>query len=262
MSNDTAYPYSNTRPRATAGQRARAGSPMQKEGKHSLESLIDDIDDFIAEQEAYNRPARARSDSRGTMFVDINEEGEIVVSYRHPPPTLSKSTHGRGNDLPEGDLYIVGGGQDGGYAPRYLTAGDGGEFVRVAINAAGRGIYVQKMDGHRYDFEGEEQRMLQSQSHSNRRAPGRPKKQARTNRRPPISSLPSDCYAGGKKGEYPRPMRRVENKTLPRLPRTRRRRSFFEAVKEMVQKFSRDQKKGRMPRRAHQASWVREGYVV
>ncbi|KAL5423994.1 hypothetical protein PMIN04_003452 [Paraphaeosphaeria minitans] len=72
-------------------------NPNHKETPR-LASLIADIDTYMAEQAAYERARRAdprsarpRADSRGTLFVDVDEEGGMVASYRHPRRSLRES---------------------------------------------------------------------------------------------------------------------------------------------------------------------------
>lgn len=240
MSAHTAY-NKHGNPRPSAGQRGRAGSPQ----RHSLESLIGDIDSYIAEQEAYSRDGgseelgRARSDSRGTMFVDMDDEGEMVVSYRHQPrepiSVPSREEDGGEGDFPQGDLYVVGGHDGGGGqetstdAPRYMTSHDGVQYVRVGVNALGKGIYVQKKEGQRYEVEAHIRPARRSshpstpaQHHHHqhyRRTPYPPSNRPEDPRRSQPTHPSNGFYAGGREDEYPRPMHRVENKPLPPVPR-------------------------------------------
>ncbi|KAF2439548.1 hypothetical protein P171DRAFT_436198 [Karstenula rhodostoma CBS 690.94] len=255
MSTHTSYTHGGTAyPRAAAGQRTRANSPMLGREKHSLESLIDDIDSYIAEQEAYSqgsggeeRLGRGRSDSLGTMFVDMDETGEMVVSYRYQPresmpvPRQHQRQRQDEGELPAGDLYVIDGGgfaPEETHAPRYIAGRDGAQFIRVGVNALGRGIYVQQREGQRYEVE--------DRSHRGRRPDTIPTHYQRHHARvyaepepPRRPHLPNDYYAADRKGDYPRPMRRVENKPLPPLPRGghRKRRSFFDAIRGVARKL-------------------------
>ena len=175
------------------------------------------------------------------MFVDVDERGEMVVSWRNMPAKRGEEKeyrqgdiHGGGvprelgmDELPEGELYVVDGAYDGSYAPRYITASDGTQFVRVGINAARRGIYVKAPASSPSHSHPEEQHV---------------RRQRRVPRKPAPTQLPDDFYHPGPKGQYPRPMRRVDNKNkpLPRVPRerNRRRRSLIGAIKEVVRRLS------------------------
>ncbi|OAG11686.1 uncharacterized protein CC84DRAFT_1224979 [Paraphaeosphaeria sporulosa] len=263
MSTHTAHTHTYGSLRPAAGQRARADSPMMKENpeKHSLESLIGDIDTYIAEQEAYERDSwdeerpgmgRPRSDSRGTMFVDMDEGGAMVVSYRYPlePTPALPARSPRRDELPEGELYVVD-GQEVGAAP-YMQDEDGASFVRVGVSADGKGIYVPKREGGRYGVGGHSRprhrRGPRARSNSAQRPQYRcsPYPTTTAHRRPHCTALPSDLDAGSTEGEYPRPMRRVENninidvdKPLPRLPQSgyRKRRSFVEVIRRVMRKL-------------------------
>ncbi|KAJ4299163.1 hypothetical protein N0V90_004407 [Kalmusia sp. IMI 367209] len=52
--------------------------------KHGVDDLIATIDAYLAEQISYRYDRAMSTDSRGTMFVDFDDAGEMVVSYRIP----------------------------------------------------------------------------------------------------------------------------------------------------------------------------------
>jgi hypothetical protein len=146
--------------------------------KHTVDSLVQEIDQYLAEQEDFRRARLQRADSRGTMFIDTLENGEMKISYRNDvqreeyagpsedaTPAMSRyenqrggGPHSRRNDvrmslhrghesgLPSGNLYTIDRkpGESAAYAPRKVEVRDGTVFARVAVNSAGCGIYVKK----------------------------------------------------------------------------------------------------------------------
>lgn len=223
--------------------------------KHTVDSLVQEIDQYLAEQEDFRRARLQRADSRGTMFIDTLENGEMKISYRNDVqreedagssedavPGVSRyenqrggGAHSRRNDvrmslhrghergLPSGNLYTIDRkpGESAAYAPRKVETRDGTVFVRVAVNAAGCGIYVKK-HAHRSPapapplpptYHTREARVLHGEP-SQRPLPG--------------SGLAAAFYHDGKStGEAdfrrPRPMRRFDTATGKPAPRVARR---------------------------------------
>jgi hypothetical protein len=251
MSTHTAHtPHPTARPRASAGQRgAWADSPVPQRERHSLESLISDIDTYLAEQEAYGRaqPGLRRTASRGTMFVDVREDGEMVVSYRlrhgqrdphpHPHPHQHHARFRGEGERPEAEAEAEGG--------LYVLGCDGGD-----ADALPYGV------GHRTHHP--------HTRHLSAPAPA----PARTEHcaRPRATDVPRGIYAGSETGAYPRPMRRVENKPLPSVPRGHRKRtSLLDRIRGVVRKLCGEKNKGGRrrgyggPRSTATAGFVRDG---
>lgn len=136
--------------------------------RHSLDSLIEDIEGYIAEQETFARtPSFAgpggvlqRSDSRGTMFVDVDERGGMEVSWRGEREYVRRCRHrhhhcrhssyddglavgGGEEDLPEEEVRVVDSVDVHVNAPRYIDTPTGIQLVRVAFDAQGRALYVK-----------------------------------------------------------------------------------------------------------------------
>lgn len=168
--NYNSHNTSNTRARVPASQHApRIDSfPHPPTPAHpSLESLIETVDTFIAEQTAFyssSRPTYTRaSSSRGTMFVDVDEQGGMSVSWRYPErqrekgtPSSSATYHAPSPqplqeeevEEEQGALYAMHvPGPDGLLAPPYIRGADGAVFKRVSVNRHGRGVYVQSVTG-------------------------------------------------------------------------------------------------------------------
>lgn len=180
--NQPDYDYRSSRTSSTTSSSKRRSETREK---HTVDSLVQEIDQYIAEQEDFRRAGLQRSDSRGTMFIDTLENGEMKISYRNDTlrgeeaagprgdedagPTVLGCEEQRGGQtrsrrhvvrmslhrghergLPEGNLYTIDRrpGESSAYAPRKVEIRDGTVFVRVAVNAAGCGIYVRKHDYH------------------------------------------------------------------------------------------------------------------
>ena len=132
----------------------------ETKGRRTVDSLVQAIDEYIAEQEDFRRPQPARSDSRGTMFIDTLPNGDMKISYRNDPNKHSEDTHHHLGErvattsltrshervLPDEDLYTIDRrpGESVAYAPPEVKAKDGTVFVRVRINSAGCGIYAKQ----------------------------------------------------------------------------------------------------------------------
>jgi len=94
--------------------------------------LIVTIDAYLAEQSLHNH--RRRRESCGTMFVDLDEDGEMKISWRHKP------------NLSTIDM--------GPRSPFIAATNDG---MEVRFNHARRRLYIEGQDAHTgyaYDYDG------------------------------------------------------------------------------------------------------------
>ncbi|KAF1970069.1 hypothetical protein BU23DRAFT_650934 [Bimuria novae-zelandiae CBS 107.79] len=203
--------------------------------KHSVESLVEEIDAYLAEQERESFASAGgvrRVDSRGTMFLDMSEEGEWVISWRNQTAVPREGVR-PGKEYGEG---------------------------RVRGKDAERGVSVK--DASR----SQSRSQPQSQSRHPRPQAEQPYKQtpATQPRNPRSSGLSEEYYYTPLTNTnadfaHPRPMRRFESpahpahpaptgnqnplprKTIPRKPHPQQRRprkqsGFLDAIKHAVKK--------------------------